>query len=860
MARVSDFVITHWKKIVGIVMGFLTCVALPIALYFTFSGDEEVPELVLSQTGYYENTAIKPKRKLVRLVQPQIGDPQLTDQIPSIINHYTYFTCVANAPDGAITSDGKILWVGGGVGITQLHAMHPMMIAVDGKQIDSALVSLILKRSGSEIQIPLSAVKYKLWKSDNEEYDMISLWFPQRYVQRYSSIKHLFITDSEIDERLVGNVVRVKPQKDCRSYSIEAVGSGKIVTTDEQEFYAEVPEVDTKFRTTDSVVYESRSAPGDCNDVYAIDNVKSKRKFAALHVATVGGRRAIGVIVTQERLEKYAYSLAPEIEVQRGPLLDIGHTNERIEAQAIIHVEKYVPGNALEVMQLPEKHRRLFNFPPTETSYEPTGMFPDEPRIRGPAQLRKTGDNDPLLNALTKFDAPRPAFTPTLEYATVKKASTNNIITIMSKENLPGVISLNDAINTHINHEATVNSRISTSAGFGKFVDGKKELIESSGDDLKPWVAKPKLVESMNVLMSYVEQGIAPVLPHMLTLKDELRVESKRHKPRIFSACSFFLNLLILMYFGSAIDIYLKHQLEFTHAIGVNIQGAFGQMLAKQLTGNCVGYDISNNDNTIAREDIVDLYEALKSGSPMLDTRELQNSNHPDPVTELRRRARVRTVIIEMIATQHYILYDKVFTREYANPSGIIVTTVSNTETDMNQFRTNVLCLMKEKNHPMYKDIINVPMLVYKIPGFGFGDDVIAPEMVGATFEDYARVGKNQGRVYTLPDKDRSNEGGDPMKVFLSRRPRRINGVYHWCLPEDTIRSIVHYRQKSVFPPSEMNRIQCDAALAEWFHYGQARFNAEKRRYDAELIRLGCPPTILTYAKAMDDFIHGLSV
>jgi len=875
--RASAFITKHWKALALGLIAAAGIITAAVCLFIKAPEEEEEIDITVTESGYYEKVNVRPARRIVQLrpnAVGQIADKQLEDQIKKAIQSYVNLTVTAEADDGIVISKSKAIHLVAGAFCTELHSLYPALIEEKGKQIDPSRVTITISRGTLKKTIPYSEVYVVPWYDDEYDVDQVTIFIPQKYWMRGPDITKFFIKESEADDRLMSNTMKVKPHEDFSGYHTEQISRStwRMVHPKNPSIKASepvvaiIPGIDGKFVTTDAIIASLNTNFGDCHDLYVVDNPKSERKFFGFHVAKLGPGEAVALVVTQEMLQRFVHSKCPWPAVTQGGLLDIGGTNELIELTPSLEHFKYVPTSAHSIYTIPASHKRLFNYPPRDSNFVETGLFPDEPKERVPVKMYPTESHDPLAYVVNKMSVVDPDIPPTLHYKVAAIAARSIKVDLARRSNLPGVLTLNEAVNSHINQEAKPNTRMSTSAGFGfsNSPPGKHGLLEESQDPEKPWKPKKVLIDTITLVLSYVSLGIAVMLPYKLTMKSELRILIKEFFPRGFKAGSFILNLLVTMYFGSAIDIYLQNGNALRHAVGRNFNGSLGATHAKNLDGKpCIGYDIINNDNTQHRISLFDSLEDLEIMSRILDQNEFKRNNLPAPIAALESQKLnvIRATIIEMVISPVTVIQDKIYTLMSTVPSGGILTTLCNTDIDTKQYHANVLHIMYEKQHPQYMSLMNSPKNLYQLQSLSFGDDISSVEYAGGTYEDYEEAGKLLGRKYQQPDKDRTSIDSKPlsdMKTFLSRDPIKIGKFWHWKLPESTIRSIVHFREKSIIPGREMNRILCDSALAEWFHYGPERFKAEKHRYDVELTRLDCDVTTLTYAKALSDHVEGL--
>jgi len=247
----------------------------------------------------------------------------------------------------------------------------------------------------------------------------------------------------------------------------------------------------------------------------------------------------------------------------------------------------------------------------------------------------------------------------------------------------------------------------------------------------------------------------------------------------------------------------------------------------------------------------------------IIDRKELLGrSTPPEKIPAiLERRNKIRLGLNAINLDFVCVIFSIVYANDHKNPSGQFFTTLLNTFVDSARYKAAILILWKQFCPDLYHDAKQNPKFLLDIPSVQFGDDSGGPSL-GFTFEQYKEVYEKFFKIEITPAEKARWNGVMSLKFnlhYLSRAPIVVDGSVRMVLPKETIRTILHYRFDNVIPDAVMYRHLADAALAEYFLYGKAEFDARKKELDQELIRNYAQITTLTFSKAFEDWVSALT-
>lgn len=863
VSRVKDAVFRHWKLLLGLLIAAIAG-SLYALWYFV------KPEADESQSGNYEKSHPRGKKAKGKLrskvaanakvqgsngpIITQTSDSSLDDQLDVVARAYTRVTLIDGDGTPCVVM-GKLFCVAGDVYVTNMHFLDPILDK-NGEIDQKASLFLDGRRA-----IRFADLSYVMLEMDDVEQDYIFIRIPETKWSKGRDLTSYFFLKDDFDGRELGNVVKSTPRWNgaCATENVRTgVWRGSFERRAEKPVVATSDNETFEYSTSHAILYDLKTKKGDCMDIYSVANPKSARKFFGFHVAGVGEKAACAVIC-QEWIRYAVDQLCGTggVGVTQGEVLVFDGCPKPLAIQRPVDF-RFVPEGFDAFASIPEK--KYWNVPPLESQIVRTELFPYAEIERKPAQLFPLNGEHPLKNSIARagcVDCENKSPYRKL----VQDAVQRQFDSAVSLCTLPGLLSVEEAMNAHINATGLVNLRFTTSPGFGCRESGKTGkaayMTENAPNSKFAFCPTALMYESIKYVEDYILlHRKMPIIPYNLTMKDELRELPKVTRPRLFFAGNVVLLTIMRMYFGAFMDTFLSNPMKFKHAIGLDINGPFGQHLPHVVRDDVACYDIKKNDLTLWRYKIVDAWDRALEFMQKVDEKEFRQLGWIDSesVGELKRRHEIRKVLVSMHLDWYFVIFGTLVKADHGMPSGDPFTTIFNSLIDHCEFLENMLHLCRGRHPAIYEKMLHDPEFLWTCPGFNFGDDLVAHSL-GFTLEEYQKAGAElHSREYTAADKDRGIPNTVGQLFFLSRVPIESHGRIHYILPERTIDAVPLYRWRSVVPDSQMYPILCEAALSEWFHYGQERFSLEKRKYDAELNRLGYKPTVLSWSKAMSDW------
>jgi len=835
------------------------------------------------QSGDYEATrgikshTIKPMtfKQLQEAAKPQTatqgGDPQLSAILPIVCSAYVQIDVEFFGPV-SVTLRGLGFQFCANDFLVSRHQFE-LLFDSSISIADKLLTRITLKNSDRERSFTLAEIGFSAiaeFDVEGKVYDALRLTVGDRYWPAGRDMIKYMLPEKYYDSRCLGNVVRVKPDPVTRMVVKQPAEPSRWLAKFENNG-VEVGDTNTstspfgyKYVQTELIEYRLHAEKGDCISFYAIENPKSEAKIFAWHTAGVGNI-SHAMCIPRERFLLMRSKPSQDVStVTQGEVLVL-KDGEPYQIELDYQFEGQhppeVPAHARFLGRIPKADARFWNYPPIDTAIEATTLFPDEERTRAPAQLNPANQNAAIVKDGTKD---YPGMDPVLKICYEQFA--NMMMRFAFTTKLKGVLTPLEAINSPINAKFMQNQRVSTSSGHGmrEGQSGKHEYMAQAEFGEWAFVPTPMLIKFLNHIVALLDQRIAPLLCFLITYKDELRLLEKVARPRQFWAGNMALLTLLRMYFGAFYEEFMAHPTDLKHTVGMNINGVLAGMIDRALGDidiNCS--DIRSNDACIWRDDLYYVWQLKIKFMKAVDLKEMREHSVPKEKwqPELERRERIRRTLMVMMLDPPCVLRDVVYRNDHKNMSGQLFTTEDNCIVDGVRFRAAAMIIAKRKYPADYRKFLADPAYAFEYDSFHFGDDSAGPGF-GATFEEYAVVYKEHfGIEITEADKGRSDK--DPVQpafdlFYLSRIPIRINNRIRMVLPKDTIRSIVHWRFRTVVPDSQMYVQLCDAALSEYFLYGREEFESRKKEMDEELIKHGAPVTTLTYSKAYTDWHEAL--
>lgn len=823
------------------------------------------------------------------IVQAQVGDNQLTDQIGTLGPSFAKVTIRTQNP-GDHTSTYQSCTAFNLAGNGWVMPLHPFLHALLPGVEDTSTV-LTFDTSYGSISMPFYTVALKSWEDETCELDLVTVVVNHKYMRRGADHRKKFVTDKDCeDERLFGDTFRITPS--ASNFLLTRCSGGNwldapVVATDDYGY---------GYKTSEGLLYPDHTEKGDCGSLRAIANSHVLRKFIGMHVAGVQSTNySITAAMTQERIALFFTPLLKEVdnEIVQGGVQDVMASNELIQLNAKVQCD--VPLSVIPLGHIPRTHQRLVSVPPTKSKQERTRLFPllISPKI--PAKLGpdpKYPWFDPMKNALIKMGQPLITIHDddcdfVANYFIVKAVA-------LAKRDAPRYkhfLSIEEALNTHINDRASARMRQKTSGGFGThgFGPGKTGLMEEN--ELSFLITKPEFTKSLQAHMNYLRNGIIPMTPSELVLKDELRDHAttpeqeqllprmsletytrlteegallKEFKPRLFQSASVVQNISFARLFGPAQELFLVNRETFHHCVGIDINSTDGILLFNRHQGGITQcHDKETNDLRFVRYFSFMYYRKLMFVQLVFYEYAMQNRGlHIDEVHILQRACdTLSSAFIDLAAA----FRGDILGQTHQLGSGLKSTTPKNCDHNVSEQVVLYLKYFKQVAPDRYEKYrSNLDKFFEDISLDVYGDDVIVTDHLDTP--PFTVALKNAiskplfGTTYTEGAKGRYRDvtGREviPKMIFLSRVPV-YNAELHsivWQLPEATILSTPLYRWKNMLSDEIMYPVLCESALQEWFLYGSKIFAKYKSLYDDELVKCGAPATTTSYGDLLTNW------
>lgn len=901
----ASAVYQHWKLIALAVLGVFGAVAACWALFYPSEEESEIPQLL-----YEHNMPKAParRRNLTKVfsAKTQVSDPTLLEQSRVVSNAFGKMRVTTTLPDAdPYIVTGTVFNICGTCIVTTLHMWAGAIGEAETESEINKLkpyTNLSLWIGGVYIEnIPFLQCKMVPWVSDEVELDLCTIIIPLRFMSAGRDLREYFLEEKEFDDRVEHNVVRVRamdPTEHLAGVFVERAGSGRYRYVNKltgkgtnDPLHAEDDRSNCVFTTTHCVEYSIKSVAGDCMSLYALDNSLAKHKFVGAHVAGRSSTFGSCAIMSREYIREFVdpfYHQGVERQaVTQGDLIDLGGTNKPL-ILGPIEDSVYLKQIPAQSKVLGRVDKKFLNYMNRETSIFRTRLFHGEHCHRRPAALRKVGGVDPLdLGLAREVDVDYRSDDPVIDIAWRRYNKIFDSIEV----GVPGLLTLKEAINRHVSSEHLQTVRQGTSAGAllkqnGGGEVGKRayvyEIPPVSGEEFMAFAATEKFVEAVGAFEAEMEKGRVPMVPYLITMKDELRDNEKVDdlKTRLFKAGSLGHYVVEKRYCGAFHEAIRSDPWLTYNMVGVNMNGKFGERLLEVVSnGRPILWDIRNNDNTRHRDGKWRFNQMKMKFLRRVDLAEQRR--HGFPSGELLRRDRVRACLEEYNQSPIFQIGDILYQKGFFVASGDPQTFDQNS--GMNKVETDacVLYIIRENAPAVFDEVVrSMDFDKYWWSGHA-GDDAIATilderlecvtydaikqamwklfhtEITPPSKGRYHKVMTNGKFDPTLEKVVESDEPESSLEAinFLGRTPAKFMKRFTcWRLNESTIHAIPFWRLKSHIGESEMETQLCDQALMEWFYYGEEVFTYWKNKYDAELLRVGAKASSLTWQKMLGDW------
>lgn len=904
----ANAVLQHWKMIA---LGFIAIVGAIGTCWLIFNPSEDGEETQILYEHGMPKAPVR-RRNLTKVfvkAKTQVSDPTLLEQSRVVSNAFGQLQVSTTMPDAdPFVLSGKVFNICGTCIIANIHLFAAAIGEAETEEEINKLKpysTLSLWVAGVYIEnIPFMHCKVVPWITEDGSVmnDMFTIVVPGRYMMAGRDLRGYFLDESEFDDRLEHNVVRITPMDPTDHLAgvfVERAGAGRYryvnpragITTAEP-VCAEEDNTGASFTTTHCIEYAIKSTPGHCMSLYAIDNTLAKHKFFGAHVAGRGENYGECAIISQQFLDKfvtpYYHPSTQRGAVTQGDPIDLGNTNEPME---LLPVE-----DSIYRAQIPKQSKvlgrvdkKFLNYINRDTSIVRTRLFHEEKCHRRPAALRKVGGVDPFEKGLAReAEVDYRCDDPVIDIAWRKYEKE----VFKLKVGVPGLLSVPEAVNRHVNSEHLQTMRQGTSAGaFLKQnsggIPGKQAyIVDKHSDDFMAFEATEKFVGAIAAFEEKLEEGVIPIVPYLETMKDELRDNLKvdQLKTRLFKAGSAVHYVSEKRYNGAFHEMIRSDPWVTRNMVGVNMNGKFGQKLYEEIArGRPIIWDIRNNDNTRHRDGKWRYNQMKMRYMRRVDLDEFMRKGviGAEAQGELIRRDHVRAALEEFNQSPVYQVGDILFQKMMTVASGDGQTFDQNSVINTVETDAAALFLIRKHKPDLYEDITKNMDFEKYWTSVHAGDDalmtVLDRRLDFITFESmqyalwklfhteatpasksrYHKVMKDGIYDPTLAKVVEPEETDVTLKTmnFLGRTPSPFLKKYVcWQLNESTIHAIPFWRLKNHIGNDAMETQLCDQALMEWFYYGEKVFSYWKAKYDAELTRVGAEATGLTWQKALKDW------
>lgn len=827
----------EWGLVILAAIGTITALLL-FLLY---------PQMSDGEAGYYEIGVIKPKRVLVGV--GQMGDTTAIEQLGAVYSDYGSFLLTGMVDGVPVEYRNKFFGIRAEARITNRHFFDLVNMPVIKQK------KLFIDQAGVLKEVPLDAVKAYPWVRDGFSLDLCTVVITTKYLAPAHDNFSKFLKKAEIDERVLSNVYDAVPLFSKGVMVAKSHGHGTLYSSVNGNVNVHGPMTITgpyglRIPNNEFIVYESESSAGHCMNLTVLDNPKSQHKFIGFHGAGVS-RGAVTIIVTQEDLEEFVVKPLSAhgecIGLSQGAVFRL-RPFEPLKLEPGLsdrHPQAVMPLGHLSV----DDHD-LANFPPGKTKIVRTRLFPGCVLDRMPANLSGKISWDNVMEKDSTNLSPVPS-----KFADFVHSVRSNVWSALAYNcKFKGVYSLREAINAPLVFRRMTPLRYATSAGYGlrvPAIPGKSAyMVPSENPEKGFYEPSPEYSRCVSAWLDWVtNKNEVPIVPYTIVLKDELRTIEKVNFPRLFRGESCLISVLGRMFFAAFIETFYENPIKLHHAVGANMNGPYGAYLDKMTNGKKIlDTDIKRNDTTQWKEKQFRFWTRAIAFMSAVDDQEKCNGE------EKAKRLKIRWALALQVMNNVDSAWNSFWMNSTKIPSGTIMTTISNCEMNVTEAQETALIILEKTDPERFNNIMHKPALLNDWFVVFYGDDGYY-DTLNVPSETWIAVGQEtHKRVLQDPRKDRKDT---QQAVMLSRYTKKIDGATHWCLFESTIEAIPLWYEKSIIPMDHMEPLLCDAALMEWFHHGYDVFIAQKKRYDAELLRIGNNVTSVTYAKCLEDWLRG---
>lgn len=478
-----------------------------------------------------------------------------------------------------------------------------------------------------------------------------------------------------------------------------------------------------RFLRATCFTYMIPTRPGDCGSILVATNTGIPNKILGFHCWGMADGSAGAFVVTYgeviamfEKLPRMAQTFPPCFPPVDGPVAEI--------CSQYLGLGKTVPAPAA-----------------TKTKLRPTKLNYRE-RLTKPAMLKPTGDVDPLMKAVVKYDVVLPVISPE-KLAEATAVATSMLLSFDNRRDYSsmGVLSLEEGIRGVEGKPYMDSLNRTTSPGY-PFVlrksrkRGKQDFIDDA------FVPTAELEALVGQRMSDLKKGVRTPTIWMDNLKDERRPIQKvdAGKTRVFTGGPIDFTIVFRMYFLAFAAFITSNRIFNSIAVGVNPYTDWG-ILARKLAekgDNIVAGDFSAFDSTLNAQILWAVLDVI-------------NAFYADG------RDEERSTLWKEIVNSVHICQGEIYMVDHGNPSGNPITSILNS---IYNLIASILVYMECTGLPAYTFPENVSLATY-------GDDNIysvAGEISHLFNQETITKGfASIGMIYTKEDKS-ENDG----EVFRS--------------------------------------------------------------------------------------------
>lgn len=736
------------------------------------------------------------------------------------------------------------LFIGGTTFVTNYHAMHYVL----GRAKDCQLKIY----QGTEcvtVELSQCAVRTRITDEDGSASDLVFITVPATKVSPKRQITQYFVSEANFTENYLYNTVMVTPdlKEKVPMFAVQHLEPGRLGDPIITKFADPTGEVH-HYSVNPVAVFRGVSSQGDCMSLYACDSTSVQQPFFGFHDAGCSvTKNMYAVLVTREILESYLST--PPLKLRYDPI------KEKVFAPSLpTGTEKHfdiVPNHAVSVAVTDPVYNHHL---PMKSEYVRTRLFPDATITEAPAAMSLLA----LSNGVKKLDSPNRSVTNHL-YKGIAGSYAKRIAE-GCKPVTPIRFTDDDVLRGHPSDLRSHPTRLTTSAGAiaktATKLPGKKGVIQEVNGIKTLTPVGRKLIAQIE---KETDEGI-PQRIDQVSIKDETRSLDRvaANKSRLFFSGDWAFAHFFSREFGAFFSAFNNNALVTRCMIGINpASSSWGTNISHVLGRNrlLLQGDISQNDIDVWRDVIATIFQVIEVWY------RAHESPSDDPLgIHKRRRSRLATSMLGRFVQLGPLLIEI----DHGLSSGVAHTTPLVSMARTLDFYSAVALLISEHYPDQFSEIINSKEGIFgTIRSMHYGDDMLGsvpPSMPRITLRELARVYKTyHGLTLTSPLKGEDLPDHYPWSEldFLARGLRLEHGIVWAPLREDTIHNILHWRLDDGVPDSIKLPELCDAALREWFQYGERTFRARKREYDTELLSLGLPSTSLSWAKALDDWRSG---